>query len=231
MSEDVLRELHERLQLARYILLPCRFDAASVFKEASLLLDRFVSHRELLGFGQWKALAIRNSNGLSASVGRESIADSASRSTEITSNCPVTMKVIEEVADPAQIRRARFMLLEPGAMIAPHRDADVALSATLNFCITYPIGCRFDIGVGVDGSGGVTVPFEAGRVFLLNVADRHVVFNHSDYLRLHIVVEGPLRMADGALLDLARESTDHRPRTDVRTELLRRFLAERRDGT
>jgi len=230
MNEEERRELADRLYFARYLVLPLRFDASSLLREVSGLLGRFVTHREELGAGSWKALSIRNCDGQKESVGRSSLGPGPSRCTAIAAMCPSTIAAVDEVAPFENARRIRFMLLEPGARIAPHRDADATISLTLNLCVTYPAGCRFHVGVDPDGAGGDIVPFSPGTFVLLNVADRHAVHNDSEEFRLHVVVESPLRMSDDELLGLARERTGAVSIADIRAELLRRFVASRGYG-
>jgi hypothetical protein len=83
--------------------------------------------------------------------------------------------------------RIRFMKLNPGGFIDWHNDGqlpdgvdplDVALP--INLAVLHPVNCTMKIEDKV-------VPWEEGKVFMLNVSKNHAVFNHSSKPRIHMI--------------------------------------------
>ena len=56
-----------------------------------------------------------------------------------------------------------------------------------NIAITHPDDCKFrflDYG---------TVPFKTGKAFMVDISNKHFVYNDSDQVRLHIIVHSALK--------------------------------------
>ena len=92
-------------------------------------------------------------------------------------------------------RRIRFMQLESDGQISPHSDAPGKLPGELgidmlefgvpiNVAITHPPGCWMTL----EGYG--TVPFVAGRAFIINIRNYHSVINMSSKTRTHLIAHG-----------------------------------------
>jgi hypothetical protein len=78
--------------------------------------------------------------------------------------------------------RLRVMKLLPGGYVFIHSDGNLpGRLGPVNIAITQPTGCKF-----VFEEYGV-VPFQTGDSYILNVANRHMVFNDSDEVRYHII--------------------------------------------
>lgn len=79
-------------------------------------------------------------------------------------------------------QRIRVMALEPGGYISLHRDTEFKSLVPINIAITQPNDCRFIM------EGWGEVPFKTGDAYMLDVGNRHAVFNDSDQVRYHIIV-------------------------------------------
>ena len=81
--------------------------------------------------------------------------------------------------------RVRIMRLAPGGYIMPHTDNKYQRAfSPLNIAINNPDGCYF-----VFKDKGI-VPFVAGTGMILDVGREHIVVNHSNEPRYHIIVHG-----------------------------------------
>ena len=75
------------------------------------------------------------------------------------------------------------MELKPKGVISIHRDGEPPGSLDpINIAITQPNDCKFVM----EKYGAV--PFKTGDAFILNVSNRHAVYNNSDTIRYHIIM-------------------------------------------
>jgi hypothetical protein len=83
--------------------------------------------------------------------------------------------------------RLRFMKVSPGGRIGWHNDGtipsnidplDVVLP--INVAVKNPINCTMQIEDQI-------VPWEEGKIFMLNISKNHAVFNHSAKSRIHMI--------------------------------------------
>lgn len=165
--------------------------------EALRLLDKFVEHRGGIGRG-WRSLCIRGIDEEKTRSPRHygySEESAPYTWTSVADECPVTTAFFREDFPLGRLFRVRFMLLEPGGYIAPHRDTETNFLSAINIAITNPHGSFFKM------KNKGLVPFEAGRAFLLDVGNEHSCVNLSEEPRIHIIVHGdtPTAQWDGLL--------------------------------
>lgn len=166
------------------------FDApfAEMLQEARSLRDQFVPHRENDSQG-WRSLCIHGISPIHTdcwqSYGYSSEAQVVYNWTDIAPFAPVTVNFFQNTFPYLNYQRLRFMLVEPGGYIMPHRDAtENHLTTAVNISLNNPDGCQLVSELG-------TVPYsDLGSIFLFNNYYRHAVFNDSDQDRYHIIVHG-----------------------------------------
>jgi Aspartyl/Asparaginyl beta-hydroxylase len=95
---------------------------------------------------------------------------------------PETVEYFRSMWPANQYQRVRVMRLDPGGYITIHRDSPISALGAVNIAITQPNECLF-----VMEKYG-TVPFESGDAIMLDLSNRHVVFNNSDQVRWHMIV-------------------------------------------
>lgn len=158
-----------------------------MLKEASALIDEFYTHRSDGENHQgWKSLVIHG-RGKYITQGDDQYDISVLPEmhwTEIADLCPVTTKFFKETMPIDQYLRVRFMLLEPGGYILPHRDNDKNRLQAFNFALNNPEDCHF----GVENYGDI--PWKAGDSRLINISTNHAVWNNSDTPRIHMIAHG-----------------------------------------
>lgn len=104
------------------------------------------------------------------------------RWTEICDRCPITVHWLKNVFPSNRLGRVRFMLLEAGGYIAPHRDSPIMCPEPVNIALTHPVECTWTWG---DGS---TLDFQPGDAYAVNIGHIHSIYNHSNQDRYHIIV-------------------------------------------
>ena len=166
-----------------WLELDIKVPTQEILNEFQQVKDQIVKHRSkdsLLNQTHkgWNSLTI---HGISPSITTEQEGHHAW--TSVADQCPNTKQWIEQNFIINQhTRRIRFMLLEPGGYIMPHKDRDIHKLKEINVAITNPKGCVFRMLERGD------IPFEPGKAFILDIANRHMIHNDSDQPRLHIIL-------------------------------------------
>lgn len=159
-----------------------------MYKEAEALLDEFYSHRdEGEDHKGWKSLVIhgRGKHITQGDEQYENLKDLPDYHwTEIADKCPTTTTWLRNAWPLDKFLRVRFMLLEPGGYIMPHRDNNKRKLQAINIALNNPDECVF----GMENYG--LIPWRAGDVRLIDISTNHAVWNNSQLNRIHIIVHG-----------------------------------------
>lgn len=99
---------------------------------------------------------------------------------------PKTFEYFSTQWPGSEYQRVRMMLLEPGGYITVHSDYDRRGLHPINIAITQPDDCYF-----LMEKHGV-IPFRPGQAYMLDISNKHLVFNNSDQPRWHIIVHQSL---------------------------------------
>lgn len=154
--------------------------------EAHSVMGQFAEHRGGDGKG-WQSLCL---HGIDSKKTRaphhygHTDYSAPYRWTEIADLCPITTQYFQQCFPMRQLFRVRFMLLEPGGFINPHRDTETRFLSAVNIALTNPTGAYFKMeGIGC-------VPYKPGSAFMLDVGTVHSCVNLSPFPRIHIIVHG-----------------------------------------
>lgn len=172
---------------APYLELDIEAPFSQMLAEAQALRDRFVVHRPYDGAG-WRSLCVHGISAERTGVPQEygyTNEQAPYTWTEIADQCPVTVDYFKNHFPYDNYDRIRFMLLEPGGYIAPHRDnPESFLGSAVNMSLNNPENCKFVTTAG-------PIPFKnSGSAFLFNTNYFHTVYNNSDEDRIHLIVHG-----------------------------------------
>ena len=159
-----------------------------MYQEAAALIDEFYSHRE---DGEshkgWKSLVIHG-RGKHITQGDDQYDNLNTLPdyhwTNIADCCPVTTNWLKNYSLLDKFLRVRFMLLEPGGYIMPHRDNDKRKLQAINIALNNPDGCKF----GMENYG--LIPWSPGDVRLIDISTCHAVWNNSSIPRIHMIIHG-----------------------------------------
>lgn len=99
----------------------------------------------------------------------------------ICKECPKTMNLLKLISAKFSFREVMFSILEPGAVIKPHRDYS-------NTYLTYHLGLVIPSGCGII-VGGVERKWEEGKSLILDTSYEHEVWNNSNEFRLILLVD------------------------------------------
>jgi hypothetical protein len=162
------------------------FPREEILSEVQALKPLFVEHRETEAHFGWKSLCL---HGISAQKTMcyfdygYSSKDVAYKWTEIAHLCPRTVNYFKNNFPSDHYERIRFMLVEPGGYICPHKDREEKSLGPLSIALNVPQNCRF----GLENHG--IVPLQPGGFYLLDLSNKHSVWNQSNEDRYHITVE------------------------------------------
>jgi hypothetical protein len=163
------------------------FPNREILAEAQGLSDLYVEHRDDQGHKGWKSLCIHGisarQTGIPEDYGLAEDQPGLYKWTEIAERCPTSVAYFRERFPAEGFRRVRFMQVEAGGYIQPHRDRDRRSLGPLTICLNSPGDCLF----GIEGHG--LIPFQAGQGMLVDISYRHSVWNRSAEDRYHIIVE------------------------------------------
>jgi len=153
----------------------------------------YVEHREGENHEGWESCCIHglgpNKTRICYDYGYDNEIEAPYYWTEVAEAAPRAAQFWKDF--PAErFARMRFMKLKPGGNIGLHNDRPKQFPPSLvdfllpiNVAITHPEDCR----MFVEGYG--FVPWEPGKVFLVNIMQNHMVINNSDQDRIHMIAQ------------------------------------------
>jgi hypothetical protein len=103
--------------------------------------------------------------------------------TDLADVCPVSKEWVSSL-EFDEFKRVRFMKLEPGGYIEPHRDIDTSGIHAWNVSINNPEGHIFVI----DNFG--YIPWEPGQLRGIDIGRYHSVVNRGSEDRIHMIIHG-----------------------------------------
>jgi len=172
----------------KYLKLDLKFPYTESYEEIKNLKDLFVEYRSTYKTHGWASLPIVGKSSKDPYAwdvyGYKDAKDAAPdmQWTEIADLCPTTTKWLKETYPSELYGRTRFMLLEAGGIIEPHKDTDYSVLGAINIAITNPKGCYWK------WDDGETLEFEPGDVYAMNLSYTHSVVNESNEDRYHLII-------------------------------------------
>jgi len=107
--------------------------------------------------------------------------------TDLAYKCPVITDFWKNQFPAERYTRIRFMKLEPWSNINWHTDGGIPLDIDpllsilpINIAITHPNNCKMLIE-------DKQVPWEEGKIIMINISKKHAVFNCSSKSRVHMI--------------------------------------------
>lgn len=183
-KEDVYPQTDEINQLP-YLKLDMRAPFDGILQEVMVNIDFFRSFHD--HHKDWKHLILHgiseNHNEHSEFYGYGTEAEAPYRWTTHGDSCQVTRSFVEGLPFE-HLYRVRFVLLEPGGYMLPHKDLEQPGYTDLNICITQPENCFFIV------KGGGCIPFKPGDVYSVNKFHTHSIINMGEEPRIHLMVGG-----------------------------------------
>jgi len=171
---------------------PSKFDYQSIMLEMDEIDYLFVPHRDKdkinsYGHEGWYSITLHGiSHDKTENFDRYGFSSQEEAGYDWTEVCNLIPKTIELVKNfPFRnYGRIRIMRLSPGGYIMPHTDGPSRMFGPFNFALSNPEGCEF-----IFENFGL-VPFRTGRGFMLDIGNRHCVFNQSNQYRYHVIIHG-----------------------------------------
>ncbi|QIL72979.1 aspartyl/asparaginyl beta-hydroxylase domain-containing protein [Diaphorobacter sp. HDW4B] len=174
-----------RVQGARSMRLPWRFDAAAALDEARQLpADLWRTHfNQGRHDGGWQALALTVAPNAPIDVMPMDAAPQSYVAADALGQCPAIQSILRTMALPFQ--SVRLMRLLPGSEIMEHTDAGVCAAngeARLHIPLQTDEQVFFHIA-------GERLPMRAGECWYTDVSLPHRVRNRSEQARIHLVMD------------------------------------------
>jgi hypothetical protein len=202
--QPIPKKLATDLEKAQWILndanfgwieLDLKIDLPKWKLEAQQAQPYFVAHREEQNTG-WKSCCVHgidvSKTGAWTNYGYTDEKQVPYNWTELSHKTPSVKQFWQNNFPTERYRRVRFMELEPGCAIVPHSDMPGRLPGELgmdmldfgvpiNIAVKHPKDCFMTLeGFGV-------VPFEEGKIFIVNIRHVHSVVNFSNENRIHVI--------------------------------------------
>ena len=184
ISSDL--RLRSETQMPWYELRLPEFPHEKILGEVQLLKDKFVEHRDGERHRGWKSLCLHGISMTQTMCPEDyGLKDSPEifNWTEAAQLCPTAKNYFSRIYPAESYKRIRFMLVEKGGYILPHKDRDTRSLGPLTIPLNVPKNCRLSMeAVG-------QLPFRLGYGYLMDISNFHSVWNQSDEDRYHIIVE------------------------------------------
>jgi hypothetical protein len=176
------------MRVIRCAKLDLPVDLPSMQTEVAALPDRWAPHFQRAHYdGGWSVLPLRSLGGAVDEVLPFALdtrgAPAAYAATPLLAECPAIARFLASLACP--VMSARLLNLRCGALIKPHRDAELAFEkgeARLHL----PIVTNPRVEFVIDDE---RVVMEAGTCWYINANLTHRVANQGDTDRIHLVVD------------------------------------------
>jgi hypothetical protein len=172
-----------------WIELDVEFNLAKWKKEASIITEYLVNHREGDGHDGWRSCCLHGL-GIDITGTRPSEPIENYHWTSLVDLCP-TITQFWKSFPTEHFARLRFMELAGGGFIAPHCDAPNGVKNTefdmmdhiipINIAINHPTECYMEL------ANYGRVPWTEGKAFVVNITDTHSVVNTSSVPRMHMI--------------------------------------------
>jgi len=176
-----------------WIELDINFDLAVWQKEATLVKEYFVDHREDGGHSGWRSCCIHgidiNKTGHWSKYAKTE-SEITYQWTDLSKITPTITHFWKEF--PCEkFARLRFMEVAPNGYVLPHSDAPNGIKNTefdmmdhmipINIAISHPEGCFMEVG------DYGRVPWKNGKAFIVNITNTHSVHNPTPFFRTHLI--------------------------------------------
>lgn len=177
------------LSNAKYLKLNLDFPHELIAQEASALRSKFVEYRSTYKTKGWYSLPIIGKSSEEPYAWDQYKEFNTARDaapymqyTDIAKKCPVTVEWLKNVYPSSSYARVRFMLLEPGGYIEPHKDTEYPVLGAINIAITNPQNCKWY------WEDGESLEFKPGDAYAMNISYTHSIKNDSNEDRYHLIV-------------------------------------------
>ena len=173
---------------AKYLKLDLRIPFNEMLREAQALRSQFVPYRSSYNNKGWHSLPIIGKSSQDPYAWDQYNYASAKEAavdmqwTKISDACPITTQWLKTQYPSQSYGRVRFMLLEAGGYIDFHKDTDHSILGAINIALNNPQGCQWH------WRDGLSLQFQPGDAYAMNISYEHSVRNDSDQDRYHMIV-------------------------------------------
>lgn len=174
------------MKVIRCAKLDLPIDAPSLQTEVAALPDRWRAHFQKAHYeGEWTVLPLRSIGGQPDETMPFALGSAPAEyaATPLLGSCPAIARLLSSFACP--VMSARLLNLRRGAVIKPHKDAELAFENG-EARIHVPVFTNADVEFVIDGERMVMEP---GSCWYINANLTHRVANRGGCDRIHLVVD------------------------------------------
>lgn len=174
------------MKVIRCAKLDLPIDVPSLRAEVAALPDRWKPHFQTAHYdGDWTVLPLRSIGGRPEETMPFALGDAPANyaATPLLALCPAIGRFLDSLSCP--VRSARLLNLRRGAVIKPHRDAELAFENG-EARIHVPVFTNADVEFFIDEQ---RVVMEPGSCWYINANLTHRVANRGECDRIHLVVD------------------------------------------
>ena len=174
------------MKVIRCAKLDLPIDAPSLRTEVAALPDRWRAHFQKAHYdGEWTVLPLRSIGGRPEETMPFALGGAPAQyaATPLLESCPAIARFLAALACP--VMSARLLNLRRGAVIKPHRDAELAFENG-EARIHVPVFTNPDVEFFMEDQ---RVVMEPGTCWYINANLTHRVANHGECDRIHLVVD------------------------------------------
>ncbi|MEO6742066.1 MAG: aspartyl/asparaginyl beta-hydroxylase domain-containing protein [Chthoniobacteraceae bacterium] len=174
------------MKVIRCAKLALPIDAPPLRAEVAALPDRWKPHFQTAHYdGEWTVLPLRSIGGKPEETMPFALGSAPAKyaATPLLGSCPAIARFLDSLACP--VMSVRLLNLRRGAVIKPHRDAELAFENG-EARIHVPIFTNPKVEFFMENQ---RVIMEPGTCWYINANLMHRVANHGDCDRIHLVVD------------------------------------------
>lgn len=177
-----------------WIELDLAFNLAEWKQEANKCIPHLVTHREYDDHDGWRSCCIHGLGIDKTGIwSKYADVEPTYTWTELAEQTPA-IKQFWQSLPFERLARVRFMEVSPNGYVAPHSDMDMSKMPSdynvfnnivpVNIAVIHPADCYMTL----ESAG--TVPWQEGKVVLVNISKFHSVINFGQHPRLHMIGHG-----------------------------------------
>jgi len=186
--------------MIRYAKLPMPFNLPAMQQEIAAGQVAWQSHFNKAYYeGAWTVLALRSPGGSDHNIIPDLLSDTGYQDTHCMTAFPSVSELLSRIQCP--VMAVRFLNLQAGAVIKPHRDNELAFEkgeARLHF----PVITNTRVSFNIENE---RIPLQEGDCWYINANITHSVVNNGSTDRIHLVIDCKVNSWLKQLMNLATE--------------------------
>ena len=170
------------MQVPAFLKLAPRFDIDKLKADLRIAESAFERSRVLGPYadGAWSGISLKSNNGETSDL--EAFLQGDCQDTAVLAQCPYFKELIDQLPFPTGV--VRLLFLPPGKVIGKHKDSNSWENGYIRLHL--PIVTHPKVIMTIDGE---TELMNEGELWFGDFSKIHSVINHSEIMRVHMVID------------------------------------------